>query len=588
MIVERAQVADALPQYELGTLIGSGAHGLVFTARHRRLGTTCAIKVLVATDSERAVSARRFKTEAEVMTTLDHPHVVRVQEYAEGRTIWLLVMEYLSAGSLIGRMRKPIAPAAACAVALAVADALAAAHARGVVHRDIKPANLLFTADGLVKISDFGIAKLFTGPDASASVELVGTPRYISPEQITGGRVSPATDLYALGVCFYELLDLGPDWIAHSEVPLRVDHAVFDVRRTGEPEGRPQFRRRTLLAGAGGGLVGLTLAVAGLTAAVRPGRTSPMETPSVDRGRPAVAPIGSTPAVPVFGPVLSPDGGSVAWIDNARISVWTPVGGREAKPRTFGDDEQGFSSAAFDPRGWLLATGGNETVVIWDATTGHQYPRPLAGGPHNTSVVAFGRNGLVVAASGVDTTVVRMWDLPTSELAEAPFVSGRGQISALAFNPRADQLAAASDGVRLWPLGASRGGREAIHLPVPGVVGQLRFSPDGSLLAAVTDEGQIFLFDVSLTPIQTAPVRRIEASQGSGASMSVGFGKDSATMITFDGRVLQWWDRMTGAEAGPPADLHLADEVRTSVFSQDGTRLAAAISDGQVKAWELT
>jgi serine/threonine protein kinase len=206
MMIDRAQMEAALPHYDFGETLGRGAHGLVFAARHRRLGSSRAVKALMVSETEAKEASRRFLNEAQVMTALDHPHIVRVHEYAEDGAVLLLVMEHLGGGTLTERMKRRVAPEVACAWMLALADALTSAHRRGVVHRDIKPANLLFNTDGVIKVGDFGIAKLFAGSDASASVDIVGTPRYVAPEQITGGRVGPATDLYALGVTFYELL----------------------------------------------------------------------------------------------------------------------------------------------------------------------------------------------------------------------------------------------------------------------------------------------------------------------------------------------------------------------------------------------
>ncbi|MFG1925212.1 protein kinase [Cryptosporangium sp. NPDC048952] len=206
VIIDRAQLVAALPQYEVGEPIGRGAHGVVFTARHRRLGSTHAVKALMTVESDAVSASQRFLTEARVLTSLDHPHIVRVNEYAEHGMVLLLVMEFLGGGTLADRMGRAVDPGVASAWMLAVTEALSVAHRQGVVHRDIKPANLLFTSEGLLKVGDFGIAKLFAGTDASASVNIVGTPRYIAPEQIAGGRIGPATDLYALGATFYELL----------------------------------------------------------------------------------------------------------------------------------------------------------------------------------------------------------------------------------------------------------------------------------------------------------------------------------------------------------------------------------------------
>ncbi len=209
--IDLGRVSAALPGYELGDELGRGGFGVVLGARHRLIDRAVAVKVLLDTaetgdssDGDGGLRSR-FLGEARVLAGLDHPHVVRIYDYVESDGLCLLVMEQLTGGSLRGRGRSLSAPASAGALGVAAAVALAAAHGRGVLHRDIKPDNLLFTADGTPKVADFGIAKIVEAT-AATTTGLVGTPRYMAPEQITGGRLGPGTDLYALGVVLYELL----------------------------------------------------------------------------------------------------------------------------------------------------------------------------------------------------------------------------------------------------------------------------------------------------------------------------------------------------------------------------------------------
>ncbi|OAA29057.1 serine/threonine protein kinase [Frankia sp. EI5c] len=197
-VVDRGRVAAALPGYGIGAELGSGAFGLVLAGYHQELDRRVAVKVLTSPD---AAAEAGFRAEARLLSRLDHPHIVRTYDYVVRGDLCMLVMEMLSGGTL---SRRALHPEAACAVGLAIADALAHAHAHGVVHRDIKPANILFSDSGQPKITDFGISKVMEGSASTAS-RVVGTPRYMAPEQITGDRLGPATDLYALGVVLYEL-----------------------------------------------------------------------------------------------------------------------------------------------------------------------------------------------------------------------------------------------------------------------------------------------------------------------------------------------------------------------------------------------
>ncbi|OAA29262.1 non-specific serine/threonine protein kinase, partial [Frankia sp. EI5c] len=202
MLVDRERVARALPGYTLGVELGAGSFGLVLAGEHRRMGRPVAVKVMRADGPEgRAVA---FAAEARTLAGLDHPHIVRVYDYLDVDGLCLVVMELLPGGTLTHR-RADLTPPQACAAGLAVAAALDHAHSHGVLHRDIKTDNILFAADGTVKVTDFGLAKIFEGSAATAS-GLAGTPLYMAPEQIDGGRLGFTTDLYALGIVLYQLL----------------------------------------------------------------------------------------------------------------------------------------------------------------------------------------------------------------------------------------------------------------------------------------------------------------------------------------------------------------------------------------------
>lgn len=215
VLFDRAKIVAALPSYDVGREVGSGGFGTVLEGRHRSLGRPVAIKVLAMPDPG---MERRFLAEAQVMAAFDHPHVVHVHDYADEDGLCLLVMEHCPGGTLTARLRSRMRPETACAIALSLADALHAAHLRGIVHRDVKPDNVLFAADGAAKVTDFGLAKIFEG-SVVTSGSLVGTPGYAAPEQILGQRVRPATDVYALGGVVYHMLTGRPPF--PSDLPVR-------------------------------------------------------------------------------------------------------------------------------------------------------------------------------------------------------------------------------------------------------------------------------------------------------------------------------------------------------------------------------
>ena len=209
MNFDRELLSSALPAYDIGEELGQGGMGVVVSGQHRQLGRRVAIKQLPEAFAADPGVRRRFTAEAQVLASLDHPHVVPVYDFVEREGICLLVMELLPGGTLRSRAAAEGCTAPyAVAVSLACLSGLSAAHRRGILHRDVKPENMLFAASGVLKVTDFGIAKVIGGPGTVLTRvgDVVGTPAYIAPEQVRGGKLTPATDVYALATMLYELL----------------------------------------------------------------------------------------------------------------------------------------------------------------------------------------------------------------------------------------------------------------------------------------------------------------------------------------------------------------------------------------------
>jgi non-specific serine/threonine protein kinase len=209
VIVDREYVIAALPGYDIGKELGRGGCGVVLEARHRQLQRDVAIKQLARAFRTDIALRTRFVTEARLLASFDHPHIVPVYDFVEHEGLCLLVMEKLTGGSVWERFQASgLTMEQACAVTLAACAALDYAHKRGVLHRDIKPENLLISATGTVKVSDFGIASVLGGPGTAVTKagEVLGTPAYMAPEQAQALPMGPSTDVYAVGVVLYELL----------------------------------------------------------------------------------------------------------------------------------------------------------------------------------------------------------------------------------------------------------------------------------------------------------------------------------------------------------------------------------------------
>lgn len=221
-------------RYELGDQIARGGTAQVFLARDLLLGRPVALKVLFSELSTDSAFVERFRREAQAAANLSHPNIVPVFDWGETDSTYFIVMEYVDGEALssIIRTQAPLNPAQAASVASDIAKALAYAHRRGVVHRDVKPGNVLITADGQVKVTDFGIARAVGTDEQITQTGLVmGTATYFSPEQAQGLGVDGRSDIYALGVVLYEMVAGRPPFVGESPVAIAYQH----VREHPEP-----------------------------------------------------------------------------------------------------------------------------------------------------------------------------------------------------------------------------------------------------------------------------------------------------------------------------------------------------------------
>jgi tRNA A-37 threonylcarbamoyl transferase component Bud32 len=194
-------------RYRLVRRIAAGGMGEVWEADDTVLGRRVALKVLVEELANDHRATRRFVREARATARLDHPNVARVYDFGRHGGAPFLVMELLEGETLAHRVAAgPLPPAEAARVAAAVADALDAAHQRGIVHRDVKPSNVMLTPDGDVKVMDFGIAAAADETHSTTGSGLYATVAYVSPERVAGRPATPASDVYSLGAVLYELL----------------------------------------------------------------------------------------------------------------------------------------------------------------------------------------------------------------------------------------------------------------------------------------------------------------------------------------------------------------------------------------------
>jgi serine/threonine protein kinase len=195
-------------RYEILERIGDGGMADVFRAHDRTLDRDVALKVLRAAYVDDAEFAQRFHREADALAAVHHPNIVSVLDWGTSEDGPYIAMELMEGGTLRELLRSQgrLTEEAAARLAAEIADGLEAAHLRGVLHRDLKPDNVLLDGMGKPKLGDFGIARIAAATAITRTGELLGTPRYLAPEQMTGEVVDERADVYALGVILYEML----------------------------------------------------------------------------------------------------------------------------------------------------------------------------------------------------------------------------------------------------------------------------------------------------------------------------------------------------------------------------------------------
>jgi len=214
-------------RYELEELVGTGGMSSVFRARDRQLERRVAIKILHQHYAEDPEYLERFRREARAVARLSHPNIVTVIDRGDDDGRQFIVFEHVEGENLkelvLRTGRLPVRRA--LELALAVADGLAFAHEHGLVHRDVKPQNVLLSSEGDVKVTDFGIARsLHVEQGVTQTGTVLGTAEYLAPEQASGRPVSPATDVYSLGVVLWELLAGDAPFVGENFVAVALQH----------------------------------------------------------------------------------------------------------------------------------------------------------------------------------------------------------------------------------------------------------------------------------------------------------------------------------------------------------------------------
>lgn len=606
-----------LPGYELLERLGQGGMGVVYKARQKNLGRIVALKMVLAGAHASPEDLARFGREAEAVAKLAHPNIVQIFEVGEHDGRPFLSLEFVEGGGLDKKLAGAPLPAREAARLVAtVARALHHAHLQGVVHRDLKPANILLTADGIPKITDFGLARLGAGSGQTQSGDILGTPSYMAPEQAAGrnSAIGPATDVYALGATLYELLTGRP--------PFRADNALNTLLQVMEQE--PVSVRR-LQPNVPHDLETICLKCLEKTPGRRYASAADLAddlsrfdegrpilarpTPAWERGvkwarrRPALAGLYglAVAAAVVLGLYTVWLHDALTETENQRSAAQNAQSRAEAAAeerrlqlvRARLDD----GSRLLDEGDWFGAllpfadayqldqqdAGRAEIHRVRLSTILRQCPRLAQFWPHDGDIVqaeftADGRR--VLTASG---NTARLFDVDTGAAAAPPIIHGQS-ITAATLSSDGRRVATAADDqtVQVWDGATSQ--RIGPPLQLKDTIIGVAFASGGERVVTAT-RNVTFEVRIHATEISTGkPASKAVTTQTSPLS---------AVALSADGRLaatanldstLSVWDI---AAAKPIFAPRKVPALMTKIhFSPNGDRVAAFIGDGTVRVWE--
>ncbi|MGO9916157.1 MAG: protein kinase domain-containing protein, partial [Isosphaeraceae bacterium] len=622
--------------YEIVREIARGGMGVVFQARQISLNRIVALKMILAGQLADENDVKRFYTEAESAANLDHPGIVPIFEVGQHEGQHFFSMAFVEGQSLAPRLADGPMPAReAAALLLAVAEAIAYAHRRGVIHRDLKPSNILIDTNGNPRVTDFGLAKRVQADSGlTGSGQIMGTPSYMPPEQAVGkrGKVGPAADVYALGATLYCMVTARPPFQAATAMdtvlqvlsdepvpPRRLNAAIprdleticlkclekepgkryagaadlgGDLRRflAGEPilarpvtrwEHAIKWARRRPAISSLLGLVVLVTAL-GLGAVLWQWRAAVLARSVAERESERANQEGERAKAQTA-------------LAEERLRAAVEARAKERKQTQLAEQRLYDARMNLVQRYWedyygaVMQQGLDEQLPANQGGIDRRgfewfyWQRKLASGhvtlkAHNPGVnsVAYSPDGRHFAAGGTSGTVT-VWEAVTWH-ETLTFNGHTERITSLAFSPDSQQLATASfdKTAKLWD--AATGREIRTFLGHTDQVNSVVFSPDGERLATASGDKTVKVWTATSG-------REILTLKGHTRPVSsVVFRSDGKQLATASlDRTVKLWDAATGQDVRTIQDRNSIESV---AYSPDGKQLACASVPGTVRVWD--
>jgi Tol biopolymer transport system component len=597
--------------YEVVALLGAGGMGEVYRARDRKLQREVAVKILpelFALDPERRA---RFEREAQVLAALNHPHIAAIYGFEDGGSASAIVMELIDGPTLADRIaRGPMPIAEALAIAQQIAMALDAAHEKGIVHRDLKPGNIKLTADGSVKVLDFGLAKALSADAATIDLThsptgaiagtragvILGTAAYMSPEQARGLSVDRRTDLWAFGCVLYELLTAGKAFPGSTSSDVVASILTRDPDWDALPTHTPPALRRLLRRCLEKDPKRRLRDAADVQLEIEEAKQT-IDTDSAASTHPAQGEVRiwrtvafAAMAVTIAGALfvvafMSRDSADPASrTAHAFVMQLTDHGGTEVD-----------GAIAPDGRSFVYVSDHDGTPDLWVRQVSGGNPVRLTSDSAEEAHPVFAPDGETIYFTRLDRGVASIWRVaafggPAQKVAEparmpAPSPDGKS-IAYLSSPAPSDLVVAALDG----------SGVRVVQRQVPAGVGteRPRWSPDGRMISY--NHWQLFgPSNLWVVTVASGEARRVTNFTGSGEGIgSHAWLPDNRHVVISSQPVwagivgygtLEILDTITGTLTR--LTIRITQDLSSLSVSADGTRLLATVAQGRSEVWKV-